>query len=134
MLPGAFLRTYVRFVAHDTEVIELSKPQASASFAREFCRPWTFQHEVTVAHALFAYAESQLKSEKNEGAAGHPSGAPARRMASIMRSRCARNTALSLSPKARRRLIENFGLTARPVPTAARASSSRPKWARQAER
>jgi hypothetical protein len=71
---------------------------------------------------------------QNEGTAGHTSGAPAVRMASIMRSRCARNTALSLSPKARRRLIENFGLTARPVPTAARASSSRPKWARQADR
>ena len=69
-----------------------------------------------------------------KGLGGHPSGAPAVRMASIMRSRCARNTGLSLSPKARTRLIENFGLNASPAPTAARASSCRPKWARQAER
>ena len=49
------------------------------------------------------------------GLAGHPSGAPAMRMASIMRSRCARNTGLSLSPKARTLPIDEillFGIAA----------------------
>ena len=50
-----------------------------------------------------------------KGLGGHPSGAPAVRMASIMRSRCARNTGLSLSPKARTLPIDEillFGIAA----------------------
>jgi len=53
-----------------------------------------------------------------KGLGGHPSGAPAVRMASIMRSRCARNTGLSLSPKARTLPIDEillFGIAAEVV-------------------
>jgi hypothetical protein len=47
----------------------------------------------------------------------HSSGSPALRMPSMRRSRCARNTALSLSTPVRKRRSVNFGLTASPART-----------------
>jgi hypothetical protein len=65
---------------------------------------------------------------------GHPSGTPAIRIPSMLRSRWARNTGLSLLMLARKRAIVNLGFTARPAFTSFRASSRIPRCARQPAR
>ncbi len=65
---------------------------------------------------------------------GYPSGAPALRSPSMMRSLPARSTGLTPEEVRRNRAIVNCGLSANPAWSAARASSNRPRNAKAAAR